>query len=1757
MPGWPMPAKPIPHTEVGQVSKAGSYHTSAQVQMPVIDKSTGQATGEMVTKDVTLTGVDALAADGLDPLAGNSTLINRNSILAGTLTSGTANLTTYQTSKSKTVSVSDISGGGVSLASVSDYDATSGDFNSDGQAEQVLAYTNSSNAISLAIGEMPGWPTRITSAPAVFVQGNGFIDLVARGYDEALWHARYDGSSWSAWENQAGGTLLSAPAIASKGDGTFDVFALGADNCTYQKYYDGSAWGAAWTRVEETTPCLPVDTWVGETPEWRAPAAAANGSGLELFRLAPDNTLQWNHSTNGTTWGGWQDLGGMLATAPTVVSSGAGQLQLFAVGVDGSLWFRLYTGSWGDWQRSELSGVPAGVTFNYAPGVGSDLKVYLLSSNQQLWQSQCASTQCGVWSVLATPTDDPLASGVTVGSGTYKVFARTKSGELRYSSDGSAWNQFTPTLPAWAYQAATGKTTVYKSNGWSSDSVKIASGYFLGDGKSQLALGYFSGGSELTVAAYQTAGGFQPTELSSLKLAHSVDWFSLLTGDFLNRDGVDEIAVAYLTGSSYGLDILSFSGNVLQAAKQTSSGRSNAFNGSFSATAGDFDNDGADEIAIAWIEYSTDTYQTCPSWHLNFYFRVYDVSGNLSNETLKMYTLQDESYFYPTPAGAPGNTVWQVGSIEQMGLALASGDVNGDGRDEIVRAWPTNDWQVDEHPTMICWGSDAIMPTYKRAIQAFTLPVDSTNWDGNSDGQINTSDFTKATITTKDYDTVTVRDRLAVGDLNRDSKNEIVLTANDLLSTYYKTAAGYDNFASMGRSTVRFPTLVVDNFTRENLRVGTPTYRLQNRVDTMVAVINVPPKHTDMLKDANGDYQVLKTPNEECSPSAGDESCTHAKYAKSNFVSSEQVITTKRAYTIAGGLDASACVQGGSDEATSIKGCVTASVNYTYGNNFENTTTAINSTTFTTQVIAAQDDKVVYFGTPYAVWEYPILGEDSDQATGYMSVVFPQVSATQNPSTSSGYSNGACSETWFHAGHQVNNIWSYDPITADADIAFPNYDPTRMVYSATQGGGATGIIKFDSSNASLSSQETSHKIAASLGLEVSGTAGVKNALQATGSVKATVSGDYTATGLQTDTVTNGDSTEYSFGISEQPAGSEFTTKVVFYWTTGGYQEINYQTEPGAGAGWSLYNKPDPAFILPWYGFPDPANPQLPPCGTQKKLFTPDIVVEKQNSAGDWIPVTTAAVGDAVRLSATVRNFSNNITSGVKVRFYQGYPVGYPAPNGSNQIGEANIATLDRSLGPQQAFLTWTVAGGDQNIYAVLDPLDSILEVHDSDDLIDNNVGYGLLKIGTSGYSEMADAQKQPYDEIYYQMPVNTADQGLTGSVTSPTVSFFISRGSQQAVNHFELKDYGSDLLVAGRVFELVAYQGTSARAWGTPIPNFDLTPEPGMPPSTLSLDYAGSAYSDTLNLWRWNTSTNAWGIATCAGYSNISFPDNNVLMAPICQTGIFAFSESMPGHLTNLAPTNVILSASSVLENKPAATVVGTLTAADANAGDTAAFNLVTGVAGCAATNNGSFQIVAKQLKTKALFDFETKNSYAICVRVTDSGGLTFNKPLTIKVTNVVDEVAKNGGFELYTGTSKIPTSWAQVGFASTDGKNTGFKTGKYAVKIANTTAKTKTLTQTLSIPTGATGQKFTFSYYVKGTTLPSTGLCQGQVLLYNSVNKLVKTVTLPCGKTGTFGYTLKTTTFTTTAAYTKAVIKFTYGKTKSSVWFDVVSLKK
>ncbi|MCA2813341.1 MAG: cadherin domain-containing protein [Microcystis sp. M090S1] len=101
---------------------------------------------------------------------------------------------------------------------------------------------------------------------------------------------------------------------------------------------------------------------------------------------------------------------------------------------------------------------------------------------------------------------------------------------------------------------------------------------------------------------------------------------------------------------------------------------------------------------------------------------------------------------------------------------------------------------------------------------------------------------------------------------------------------------------------------------------------------------------------------------------------------------------------------------------------------------------------------------------------------------------------------------------------------------------------------------------------------------------------------------------------------------------------------------------------------------------------------------------------------------------------------------------------------------------------------------------------------------------------------------------------------------------------------------------------------------------------------------------------------------------------------------------------SNQAPTNLALSATTVNENVPVNTVIGTFSTTDPDTGNTFTYSLV---AGTGDTDNSAFSIVGNQLQINNSPDFETKNSYSIRVKTTDQGGLSFEKTLTITVNDV------------------------------------------------------------------------------------------------------------------------------------------------------------
>ena len=561
------------------------------------------------------------------------------------------------------------------------------------------------------------------------------------------------------------------------------------------------------------------------------------------------------------------------------------------------------------------------------------------------------------------------------------------------------------------------------------------------------------------------------------------------------------------------------------------------------------------------------------------------------------------------------------------GVALGAGDVNGDGYDEIVLSWPywfdNHNWP-DLVRTLRLLNARNVNPTgtelkeRKPAITAerFWIPGTPT------------------------YQRNSYLDTLAVGDLDRDLQDEIVFYQLDELQFYdYNALAGtlelISTIPSMSGTDPKV-NLVMGDFTGESLRVGLPTYRLQNRVDSLEALINMPPKHRDLVKDAGGVYQRVEVLMEPCWDTPADPRCTHAKHGGKLGEVSEVATQVQRDWAIGGGLDAK-IKKGGAFVDLSLK--------YSYGNHFTKTTTTINARTYNQYATAYEHDKIVYYGTPYQVWEYPVFGDNTAEPLDHITVLFPVAEPTGGglytpaPDTVTGDFPG---EPMYSPHHQTYNVWSYDPI---GTVRFPDYDPANLVLEQTiSGGGDWFEVNYSHFTAVATTKSQSHDFSSEIGGGYKGGAHIPfTSIEFGLEFRAYVKGSYAQKDIETDKLTTSEETTLSAFIAEQD--DPFTIRPIVYWADAGYLVLDYQTEMGNSGVWQQYYiKPDPAFILPWYGFPDPdPDYYIPPASAELKLYSYDIQVTPPY----------AGAGDTVTISATVRNFSNQLAQNVKVRFYQG------------------------------------------------------------------------------------------------------------------------------------------------------------------------------------------------------------------------------------------------------------------------------------------------------------------------------------------------------------------------------------------------------------------------------------------------------------------------------------------------------------------------
>jgi ELWxxDGT repeat protein len=249
-------------------------------------------------------------------------------------------------------------------------------------------------------------PGATADAPAVVAGGGGALDLVIRGTDDGIYHAHYDGSSWSGWTALPGATA-SAPGLTARGGGALDLVVRGTDDGLYHARFDGTSW-SEWVALSRGTAAAPA---------LAANLGGGNPPGLDLVVRGTDGGIYYSQFRDYSIgppdfWTGWWTLPGATADALALVENRGGggpwcascstPLDLVVRGTDDGIYHAHYDGTqWGAW--TALPGATVDVPALAASDAGV-LDLLVRGADDGIYHSRFDGTRWGAWTALPRTT---------------------------------------------------------------------------------------------------------------------------------------------------------------------------------------------------------------------------------------------------------------------------------------------------------------------------------------------------------------------------------------------------------------------------------------------------------------------------------------------------------------------------------------------------------------------------------------------------------------------------------------------------------------------------------------------------------------------------------------------------------------------------------------------------------------------------------------------------------------------------------------------------------------------------------------------------------------------------------------------------------------------------------------------------------------------------------------------------------------------------------------------------------------------------------------------------------------------------------------------------------------------------------------------------------------------------------------------------------------------------------------------------------
>ncbi|MFQ5343180.1 MAG: CARDB domain-containing protein, partial [Anaerolineae bacterium] len=800
----------------------------------------------------------------------------------------------------------------------------------------------------------------------------------------------------------------------------------------------------------------------------------------------------------------------------------------------------------------------------------------------------------------------------------------------------------------------------------------VATGDFNGDGRVDIITARDYDGMFGTIASADDDLNYDPWEaFYPGEHVYGDRHLRLATGDF-DEDGQDEVVLAW-EGFGVNLKIFDTYGGLYPWPMGKI--QDETVGGDLDVATGDFDGDGGDEIVLVWTgEGGT-----------NLWTKVYDVDRN--GDLYAEARLQDEELH------------------GGKHLAVSTGDFNGDAVDEIAVGWEGGSnkanlkiYQVtDNLGTLTAKGKNVEGEHGVHGDNHLSVATGDFNTDGTDeivfayegqDDDIVVRVFASNSELDLDYQSEIVDERVggdlsvAVGDMNRDVRAEIVLAwtgvgGTNLWTKVYQVATDLGSIEGKGRRQDeelhggKHLAVAVGNFDGDSVRVERPHYS-SNVVDAeqLIAVINEPPKHYDVIDGTR--YNVNNNTD------------TYASYENEQRQSTEMSLTTTRDWGVSTGVEAE-------------YGIVNASLTASYGEGFEKTTTSFREVAFGQLAWAASDDVIFRSETDYDVWEYPVYTDSTDAVRGHIVVIFPR---KRNPSCSGNCEattiariDGKTRSSFHFPSHENHNLLSYSQEGPD--------DIGNLVKAAGRNYLGANPYQFWVEWSDVESDETkkSSQLDLSVGAEVE-----------YWGIKASVEGTYGRGEVSTHKVSFQDTTAIHLYFDAIDRDYTYWVEPYVYWSSDdGHLVVDYAAGPHEEWWEITYDKPDPTFNLPW------RYDDLDPAVEYKRLLSKEITFEPDSPMA----------GQTVTIQAKVRNYSLVGAHDVKVRFYRGDP-----DDGGVQIGSDQTISQLNPMDSATVSVQFDTAGyGGQSleIYAVVDPEGEIEEMQE-----DYNKAYAILPVKVPG-----------------------------------------------------------------------------------------------------------------------------------------------------------------------------------------------------------------------------------------------------------------------------------------------------------------------------------------------------------------------------------------------------------------------------------------